>query len=155
MDVSRRDVMVAGGVLLGVSSLVFSSTAGAQAADEAAVTESVEVLRKAILEQNKAKLDQVTAPQLSYGHSSARFETKDQFITGVMTRKQTVKTLTFPELKVTVVGNAAIARHLYLSDSELDGKMTITKIGVLEVWQKQDGAWKLLARQAFTLPSPA
>ena len=71
----------------------------------------------------------------------------------VMTRKQTVKSLTFPELKVSVVGNAAIARHIYLSDSELDGKGTTTRIGALQVWQKQDGGWKLLARQGFRLPA--
>jgi hypothetical protein len=34
-------------------------------------------------------------------------ETKEQFINGVMTRKQVVKSLAFPELKVAVVGNAA------------------------------------------------
>jgi hypothetical protein len=39
------------------------------------------------------------------------------------------------------------------SQSELDGKATTTKIGVLQVWQKQDGGWKLLARQGFRLPA--
>ena len=93
----------------------------------------------------------MTAPQLSYGHSDGRVETKEQFINAVMTRKQIVKSLAFPELKVAVVGNAAVARHIYLSESELDGKATTTRIGALQVWQKQDGAWKLLARQGFRL----
>ena len=35
-----------------------------------------------------------------------------------------VLSLAFPELKVTVVGNAAIARHIYLAESELDGQAT-------------------------------
>jgi ketosteroid isomerase-like protein len=70
-----------------------------------------------------------------------------------MTRKQVVKSLTFPELKLSVVGNAAIVRHIYLAESELDGKATTTKIGALQVWQKQDGTWKLLARQGFRLPA--
>jgi ketosteroid isomerase-like protein len=60
--------------------------------------------------------------------------------------------LAFPELKVTVVGNAAIARHIYLAESELDGKTTNTRIGALQVRQKQDGGWKL-ARQGFRLPA--
>ena len=33
-----------------------------------------------------------------------------------MTRSQVVKSLAFPELKVAVVGDAAIARHIYLSE---------------------------------------
>ena len=48
-------------------------------------------------------------------------------------------------------GDAAIVRHLWESESETDGKPTSTKIGVLQVWQKQDGNWKLLARQGFKL----
>jgi hypothetical protein len=155
MDVSRRDVVVAGALALGASGLLLSGSAGADAADEAAVTESVEILRKALLEADKGKLEQVASAQISYGHSDGRVETKEQFINGVMTRKQVVKSLAFPELKVAVVGNAAIARHIYLSQSELDGKATTTRIGALQVWQKQDGGWKLLARQGFRLPAPA
>ena len=132
---------------------MLSGTAGASAADESAVTESVEILRKGLLEADKAKREQVAASQISYGHSDGRVETKEQFINGVMTRKQVVKSLAFPELKVAVVGDAGIARHIYLSDSELDGKQTTTRIGALQVWQKQNGSWRLLARQGFRLPA--
>ena len=155
MDVSRRDVVVASALALGASGLLLSGSAGAQAGEEAAVGDSVEILRKGQFEGDKAKLDQVTASQLSYGHSDGRVETKEQFITAVMNRKQKVKSLAYPELKITVVGNAAVVRHIFLSESELDGKATSTKIGALQVWQKQDGAWKLFARQGFRLPAPA
>ena len=47
----------------------------------------------------------------------------------------------------------AIARHIYLGESELDGKQTTTRIGALQLWQKQDGGWKLIARQGFRLPA--
>jgi hypothetical protein len=153
MDVSRRDVMVAGALTLGASGLLLSGSASAQAGDEAAVTQGVETLRKGLLEGDKVKLAQVASDQISYGHSDGRVETKDQFITAVMNRKQVVKSLAYPDLKVAVVGNAAIARHIHLSESELEGKATTTRIGVLQVWQKQDGGWKLLARQAFRLPA--
>jgi ketosteroid isomerase-like protein len=153
MDVSRRDLVVTGAFALGATGLLLSGSVGADAVDEAAVTESVETLRKAVLEADKVKLEQVASAQISYGHSDGRVETKEQFINGVMTRKQVVKSLAFPELKVAVVGNAAIARHIYLSESERDGKPTTTRIGALQVWQKQDGSWKLLARQGFRLPA--
>jgi len=155
MDVTRREVMAAGAVSLGAvgAGLLWNGSAGAQSGEERAVGEVVEVLRKGILEGDKAKLAHVASEQLSYGHSDGRVETKEQFITGVLTRKAVVKSLTFPELKVAVVGNAAIARHIYLAESELDGKATTTRIGALQVWQKQDGAWKLLARQGFRLPA--
>src|SRR5438093_11829592 len=87
MDMSRRDLMVAGAVTLGASGLLLSGSAGAQAGDEAAVTAAVETLRKGLLEADKVKLAQVASDHLSYGHSSARVETKDQFITAVLNRK--------------------------------------------------------------------
>jgi ketosteroid isomerase-like protein len=56
-----------------------------------------------------------------------------------MTSKATVKSIAFPELSIAVVGDAAIARHLYESESETDGKTNNVKIGALQIWQKQDG----------------
>lgn len=154
MDLSRRELAMASAVALAVPGLLLTGFSNADAAaDEAAVTESIEVLRRGILEADKGKLEHVAAAQISYGHSDGRVQNKEQFIDGVITRKQVVKSLAFPDLKVTVVGNAAIARHIYLAESELDGKATTTKIGALQVWQKQDGGWKLLARQGFRLPA--
>jgi ketosteroid isomerase-like protein len=156
MDITRRDLAAVGAVALTSPVLLLGGFGTADAAtDEAAVTENVEVLRKAILGADRARLDQVTAVQISYGHSDGRVQTKDEFIAGVMTRKQVVKSLAFPELKVTVAGEAAVVRHIYLAESELEGTATTTKIGALQVWQKQSGGWKLLARQGFRLPAPA
>ena len=153
MNISRRDFAVAGAFALGASGLLLSGSAGAASADEAALNQSIEALREGILKQDKARLDQVTASQISYGHSDGMTETKEQFINGVMNRKQTQKSLAFPELKVFVVGDNAVARHIYLGESELDGKQNTTRIGALQVWQKQGGSWKLLARQGFRLPA--
>jgi ketosteroid isomerase-like protein len=78
-------------------------------------------------------------------------QNKAVFVDGVMTRKAKVKSLTFPDLTVAVTGDAAVARHQYVSESELDGKASAIKLGTLEVWRKQNGNWKLLARQGFKL----
>jgi hypothetical protein len=71
-----------------------------------------------------------------------------------MTRKAILKSLTLSDHTIAVVGTNAIARHKWASESETDGKPTSTRIGVLQVWLKQDGAWKLLARQAVRPPQP-
>jgi hypothetical protein len=151
MNMSRRDFAVAGVCALGASSLFLTGAAGAAAADDPALTQSIETLRQGILQGDRAKLDQVAASQISYGHSDGRSETKELFINGVMTRKPVQKSLTFPELKVAMLGNVAIARHIYLGESELDGKQSTTRIGALQLWQKQDAGWKLIARQGFKL----
>jgi ketosteroid isomerase-like protein len=151
MEMTRRHLAAAGALVLGGASLMQGDPACAESAEEAAVDKAVEALRKALMEKDKTRLEQLAADQLSYGHSSGKVQTKAEFVDGVMTSKATVKSLTFPELSIAVVGNAAIARHLYESEMETDGKPTNVKIGALQVWQKQDGNWKLLARQGFKL----
>jgi ketosteroid isomerase-like protein len=151
MHVTRRDLAVVGALALSVPSLFFGSPAFAEAGDEAAVKQNVEALREALLKADKAQLERLSSEQLSYGHSDGRVQNKAEFIDGVITRKATVKSINFPDLKVAVAGDAAIARHLYESESETDGKPNSVKIGALEVWQKQGGNWKLLARQGYKL----
>lgn len=153
MELSRRDLAAAGVLALGATTLIGS--ARAESADEVAVKKLVDELRMAQLKQDKAKLEALTAAQLSYSHSDGRVEDKAKYINGVMTRKATVKSLEWPDMTIQVVGNNAVVRHLWVSVSELEGKVTNTKIGVMQVWQKQDGGWKLLARSSYRLPTPA
>lgn len=120
----------------------------AQAADEPAVAAAVESLRQAMMAADETKLKALTADQLSYGHSSGRVETKPEFIAPIVTKKTVFKTLTLSDQKITLAGDEAVVRHVLTSDVEADGKTTPVKLGVLQVWQKNNGQWKLLARQA-------
>jgi len=155
MDITRRHLVAASVLTVGGWSLLRGASAEAQSADEAAVAKAVEALRKATYDQGKSQLEELCAEELSYGHSDGRVETKAQFINGVMTRKATLKSLTLSDHTIAIVGNNAIARHKWASESEMDGKPTSTRILVLQVWLKQGSAWKLLARQAVRPPQPA
>jgi hypothetical protein len=152
MHMTRRDIAALGAVALGAAGLIEPAAA---AAADAAVGQAVEALRKAIFAQSKGQLEALTAAELSYGHSSAVVQNKAEFVNGVMTRKGTLKSLEFPDVKVWLAGDAAVVRHGWLSESEADGKATTTKLGVLAVWQRQRGRWKLLARQGYKLPESA
>jgi hypothetical protein len=149
MNITRRDIAALGALAFGTTGLIRTADA---AGAEAAVAQAVEALRKAIFAQTKAQLEALTAAELSYGHSSAVVQSKAEFVNGVMTRKGTLKSLEFQDVKVALAGDAAIVRHGWLSQSEADGKATATKLGVLAVWQRQRGHWKLLARQGYKLP---
>ena len=147
--IDRRHLAIAGAAALGAASLL--QNAPAFAAEDPSLAAAVEELRKAILSADKAKLTALTASELSYGHSSGVVQNQAEFVDGVVNRKGTLKALEFPELKTSATGDAGVARHIWVSQTELDGKVTDTKIGVLQVWQKQGGQWKLLARQAYKL----
>ena len=155
MNVTRRHLLATGALTLGSVALIRSSSAVAQSADEVGVAKAVEALRQATLGQQRGQLEEMCHAQLAYGHSDGRVETKAQFIEGVMTRKAAVKALTLSDHVIAVVGDNAIARHNWMSESELDGKATTTKIKVMQVWLRDGGSWKLLARQAARPPQPA
>jgi ketosteroid isomerase-like protein len=150
MKLSRRHLAAAGVLALGAADLVRTAPAMAEENAEAAVKNAVEAMRKAVFDKDKAGLEKFTSDKLSYGHSSGVVQDKAEFIDGVVNRKGTLKSLSFPDLKVTLAGTSAISRHRYVSESEADGKTTNVDIGILEVWANE-GGWKLLARQGYKL----
>jgi ketosteroid isomerase-like protein len=143
--ITRR--MLAAG--LGSVAVGLPLVAAAQADEVAAVKAAVEVLRTAMLAADKAKLESITADQLSYGHSSGKLESKSVFIDVIASKKTTYKMIEFSDVAVTVVGTSAIVRHNWDGISVADGKESTSKISVLQAWVKVDGAWKLLGRQAY------
>lgn len=152
MQASRRKFgAVAAGAVTALA-IASSGPATAQANEEAALSAAIEELRLGLMNKDKAKLEAVAADNMSYGHSAGRIETKKEFVDAVMARKAVVKSLKFTENKMAIHGASAIVRHFYESESEENGKATAIKIGVLQVWQKQDGKWRLYARQAHVLP---
>lgn len=149
MTVSRR-TLAAAALLASGTAILARNPALAEGPDVAAVEAAVSSLTKAMLAADRAKLEALTASQLSYGHSSGRIETQKEYVDVVAGRKTVYKSIELSKQTVAVVGNNAIVRHAWESESGPgDGKWNVSKIGVLQVWQKQGADWKLLARQAF------
>jgi ketosteroid isomerase-like protein len=150
MRLTRREIALAGSAALMVSSV--GTAALAQGGDEAAVAAAVEALRVAIIKADKAKLAELAHDKLAYCHSSGRLETKDQYVTAYTNGKNTYKSLTFGDHQNIVAGDNAVARHTFAAEIDRGGgKIDNIKIGVTQVWVKQNGAWKLLARQGYKL----
>jgi hypothetical protein len=145
MRISRRTLAVAGAL----SAMAVGLRAQAESADDAAVTQAVADLTKAMLAADKAQLEALVADQLSYGHSSGTIQDKAVFVDVIASKKTVYKSINLTDMKVNVVGNNAIVRHTWDSVSESGDKSNTSHLGVLQVWAKQDGKWRLLARQAF------
>ena len=126
-------------------------TVAAQSADEVTVAQAVENLRKAMFERNVKQFEALISENVSYGHSAGRIENKQQFIKAALANKAVMKSLAFTDQTVKITGNLAVVRNTYNGVSELDGKTNTTKIGVLLVWAKENGTWRLYARQAYRL----
>ncbi|SEP50738.1 protein of unknown function [Methylobacterium sp. ap11] len=151
-EMYSRRVLLAG-VTAGVAAPLLAGAGPAHAADEEeAVARQVEALRAAILGGDAKALGALTHPQLSYGHSSGRkIETQAQFVAS-LAGKTNYKSLAFSEQWIQVVGDTAMVRHVWDGADILPGGETgRSYIAVLQVWLKDGGAWRLLARQSCPL----
>jgi Domain of unknown function (DUF4440) len=148
MRMSRRSITVSGlgGAAMLAAAGVFRP---ALADDERTPTEAVEAFRKAMIASDHAAFDALCAAQLSYGHSTGKIQTKEEFIADATSGGAKWKALQFVNVRNTVAGPNAISRFTLTGELESDGKVTSIGIGTLMVWQKQGNAWKLLARQGF------
>lgn len=147
------------GILAGASGLLMAAAvaaplAPARAQDQAAaVASAVEALRKAMLAGDGAALKSLTADQLTYGHSNGRLEDKAAFVAS-LDGKTAFKSLDLSDQTIQVLGDTAIVRHTFDAVNNLaDGKTSTAHIKVLQVWIRESGSWKLLARQSAPLPA--
>jgi ketosteroid isomerase-like protein len=147
MRITRRHLAAVGALALVAAAPVVH----AETADETAVKEAINDLLKAMVSADKAKLDSLLSDQLSYGHSSGKIETKAIVLDVVGGKKTIYKSINLVDPTVAVVGNNAIARHIGTFETEADGKPGSSRVGVMQVWVKDGGRWKLLARQAYRL----
>jgi hypothetical protein len=118
----------------------------------AAVAAATEKLRVAMIDPTRDNVAALAADQLSYGHSGGKVDTKESFIADLLDGKSDFVTITITDQSVRVVDNAAIVRHTLTADTNDSGKPGKVRIKILQVWQKQRGQWKLLARQAVRPP---
>lgn len=124
----------------------------AQTSQEKAVATAVENFKNAIVNADKAGLDKLLLDKLVFAHSSGKVQTKAECIDEIVSLKPNDYTkVDITDQKITVNGNTAIVRHIYAADFTSNGKTGSLKIGVMLVWQKTKGGWKLLGRQAYRL----
>jgi len=136
-----------------LSCLLAGASLFAQSSDEKEVAGRVESLRKAMIAADKSALEELTAGQLSYGHSSGLVEDKAAFIDEFVTGKSVFTSITLADQTIKIAGNVAIVRHHLTAETNNKNVPGKADIVVLLIWQKQNGQWKLLARQAAKIPA--
>jgi len=129
-------------------SILINTSSIAQSARQLAVAQSIEQLKKAMIDGDSALLDALTLPELSYGHSSGHIDNKQEFIAKIVSGKSDFVTIELAEQTISIVNNTAIVRHQLNATTNDGGKPGEVHLHVLLVFQKQQGSWKLLARQA-------
>jgi len=127
------------------------ATANAQSQAEKKVIEAIESLRIAMINADKNALENLVADKLSYGHSGGAVDDKKNFVEKIVSGQSDFVTIDLSEQTISISGKTAIVRHILKAKTNDGGKPGEVNLRVLLVWQKQNGKWKLLARQAVRI----
>ena len=115
------------------------------------VTNAVEFLKQAMVSGNQTDLEKITSESLSYGHSGGKLEDKPAFVKSISSGASDFVSIDLSEQTISLTGKIAIVRHKLAAKTNDGGKPNEVKLGVLLVFTKEGGNWKLLARQAYKL----
>lgn len=113
-----------------------------------AIDQSVIKLHKAMMNADSANLAYLTCEELTYGHSSGKIEGRKSFINSLTSGESDFVTIDFGTPDITVKGDVAWARSIMKADVKDGGVANSISLKILYVWIKEQGYWKLLARQA-------
>ena len=139
-------------VHLGLLLIFLTGTvAFAQNTGDQAVATATETLRKAMIDPDRATLERLVSPNLSYGHSNGLVEDRAAFMEALTSNKSDFVTIALSDQTIRVTGDIAVVRHKLVAQTANDGKPGSANLAVLLVWQKQQNNWVLLARQAVKL----
>lgn len=132
--------------------MVFSTVnLSAQNKDVQAVSIAVEKLSKAIVDPNRAALESIASDALSYGHSAGKVQNKSEFVDDLLNGPFDFSSVEPTNQTISISGKNAIVRHTFVAKATNAGVPTDIRIGIMMVWRKEAGQWKLFARQAFRL----
>ncbi len=130
--------------------LFFCSFLPAFAQDEALKLKGLlEALRSAMQDPDEKKLNDLISAQLTYGHSNGVLDTKESFISNMVSGKSNFDDLEFSEISIVLNPHTAILRHILKAKSLDEGKEpALVNLKVMLVWSREGDKWKLIARQA-------
>lgn len=113
---------------------------------------SVDALNKAMISQDKQVLEKLTMDELSYGHSTGAIENKSTYVRNILSGTVKFSQIDNADQTEDLAGDNAIVRSVCSIKGTRDGAPLDLKIGILMIWKKTGGDWKLLARQGYKLP---
>lgn len=135
-------------ILVVCTSMLFSTSVHAQSKKQIQVKAAVDHLITAMISGEREALETTTSNHLSYGHSGGHVEGKAEFVEKIVSGKSDFVTIDITEQSIDVLGKTAIIRHVLNATTNDGGKPGVVKLKVLLLFKKEQGRWKMLARQA-------
>ena len=127
-----------------IALLLFTAALALPAASiEETIKANIEKFNVAAKAGDAASLNALLGEELTFGHSSAKFENKAECVAALV---KTKPTYTHRDVKVRVYGNTALVdMNMHIEPQGFD-------IAVLQVWVKKGKDWLMVARHSTRLP---
>ena len=138
-------------VALGALLVSMAQASDKNPAEEKAVAAAVAAFNEAARTGDGEKLKDLLSEDLMYSHSSAKTENKQECIAALVKGK--------PDFRheadqiVRVYGRAAYVRVTLVAHGIVNGQPAITPLTMLQVWAKEGGKWRMVARHTTRRPS--
>jgi hypothetical protein len=142
--------------LLLAISFVMLMAAPALADNAADVAQAVEGMRQAMLSGKAADLEKIPTADLIYVHSAGNAENTKQFLESIVSGKDTYKKVEFNYQTISAFDTVAIVSHIFdgtvVTKGQNNEQPYNVHLGVVQVWKKDGGTWKLAARKSLRIP---
>ena len=138
--------------LLSIALLFISLNVFAQSTEEK-IWKRVEELTKAVFEtRDSVALEGLVNKYLTYAHSSGVVEDRPTMIHAAVSSPLKYKNITIERGSINIDGKTAVLRHNLRGVSvDEKGVESPLNLGILQVWKKKGGKWKIWARQAVRI----
>lgn len=97
-------------------------------------------------------LDRILADDLSYTHSTARVETKAEFIAALTSGRTKYESIERGDVKVRQYGDTAVVTGHAKFHVNANGNVVKFQVRFTDVYAKRDDVWRMVAWQSTKLP---
>ncbi len=106
---------------------------------------------EAMIKQDVPALDDILADDLSYTHTSARVETKAEFIAALSSGRTKYQAIERDDVKVRQYGDTAVVTGHANMHVNRNGRDSRFEIRFLNVYAKRQDVWRMVAWQSTKL----
>jgi ketosteroid isomerase-like protein len=114
---------------------------------------TIEKWKAAVIAKDKATIEKHTSPSVTYSHSNALMENRDQMLAAFLSPDMVYKAMDMENTTYRFYGNTAVVNTRMTVRNAQKGVPNTTPLSVLMVWVKEKGTWQLVARQTTRLPA--
>ncbi len=107
---------------------------------------------QAMVDQDAAKLKNMICKDLIYTHTSARLDTKESLIGNMESGATVYKACTPSDVEALDLGDSVVLTGRADITVEVHGNPNSFSVRFTDVWQNQDGTWRMVAWQSTKLP---